>query len=447
MLDLSKFVSSLGGKAVYVYGLGKSGRVSAQALSAAGARVYVWDDLAAQRDQMVASDAGANERIIFRPDSEVNFADLGCVLLSPGIPLTHPSPHPVVEKARAHHIEVIGDIEVLGRCLHVSSVKTVGITGTNGKSTTTALVGHILNTCGMTALVGGNIGVPVLGFDLHTDVQVIVLELSSYQVDLCPNFHPDIGVLLNVTPDHLDRHGSLEHYAAVKARMFGHHTRPIISCDDPLSKEIFDVAAELGKAPIALTLSAPLPFDPSELKTLAGVHNHQNALAAWHVCKQLGLAEPDIFNAMKTFPGLAHRQQIIRKIKDVTFINDSKATNAEAAGKALASYESIYWIIGGQSKAGGLSGLEDYRSRIKKAYVIGAATEEFSGWLAQNAVPFEACQILEKAVSHAVKDALQSGTEGVVLLSPACASWDQFKNFEHRGEVFTKLVGDLPISG
>ncbi len=436
MLDLSIFTKSLDGQAVYVYGLGISGLASAEALIKAGAKVIAWDDKEAPRNK--AAQFGAD----IANYQDVDFSNIACVLLSPGIPLTHPVPHPIVEIAHSREAEVIGDVEILGRVLP-HHVKTIGITGTNGKSTTTALLGHVLNECGMEAVIGGNIGNPALTLSIKETTQIVVLELSSYQIDLCPSFRPDIGVLLNISADHIERHGSLAQYAAVKARIFGHHTRPIISIDDRLSEEIFDVEAEMGKAPVIMTLKQPLPFKTDSLKTLTGKHNHQNALAVYLVCQQLELAPDKVLRAMETFPGLAHRQQIIRTIGKVTFINDSKATNAEAAGKALEAYNNIYWIVGGQAKEGGLHGLESCMPKVKKAYLIGEAANEFAGWLERENIPFDLCWTLDKAVSEAAEEAKVLGEEAVVLLSPACASWDQFNSFEHRGQVFEQCVKAL----
>ena len=436
MVDLSKFVESLDGKAIYVYGLGQSGLSSVEALIQSGAKVYAWDAKEEQRTK--AHDVGSE----IADEDSIDYNLIGSLLLSPGIPLTHPEPHPVVTKAKEHDIEIVGDIEVLGRVLP-DYIRTVGITGTNGKSTTTALLGHILSECNVNSMIAGNIGTPVLGLDIQEDLEVLVLEMSSYQIDLCPSFHPNIGILLNISPDHIDRHGSLDQYAAVKAKIFGHHTRPIISVDDQLSEEIFDVEAELGKAPVLLSTKGSLPFETDRLKTLAGKHNHQNALAAYYVCLQLELSHEDIINAMESFPGLAHRQEIVKVIGNISFINDSKATNAEATAKALSTYENIYWILGGQSKDGGLKGLEEYADKIKKAYLIGEAAEEFTAWCEGEKIPFDRSAELSKAVVNAYKDARNQGEPSIILLSPACASWDQFKSFEHRGDVFKDLVLNL----
>lgn len=440
MIDLSRFAASLNGKAVYVVGLGKSGLSTVRACAAAGMAAYAWDEKEEQR--LEAGKCGA----MIAPLEHIDFTTLACVILSPGIPLTHPRPHPVVIKAQEFGVEVIGDIEVLSR--NGIPCQTVGITGTNGKSTTTALIAHVLNECGMHAIAAGNIGTPVLDLDLE-GVELLVLEMSSYQIDLCPTFRPDIGVLLNVTPDHLDRHGTIEHYANVKASMFGPETKPVIALDDAFCKDVFRKLQ--AQSPVSISITGEnADFTPRDLDdtsrfpTLAGRHNHQNALAALAVCRLLGLSDDAIFAAMATYPGLPHRQQIVRRIGDIIFINDSKATNAEASEKALSTYHDIYWIAGGLPKAGGLSGLEPVMERVTYAFLIGQAAPEFADWLNDKAVPNMINQTLDKAVDAAYQMTRQAG-RGVVLLSPACASWDQFKSYEHRGEVFAELVSDLVI--
>lgn len=440
MIDLSAFAAMLKDKAVYVYGLGKSGMATLKACAAAGITTYAWDEKAEQRRE--AETCGA----IIASFEDINFSQLACVLLSPGIPLTHPQPNPVVVKAHEYGVEVIGDIEGLHR--NGIPCTVIGITGTNGKSTTTALIAHILNECGMKAIAAGNIGTPVLDLDLQ-ELEVMVLEMSSYQIDLCPTFRPDIGVLLNVTPDHLDRHGTIEHYANVKASMFGPETKPVIALDDAFCKDVFRKLQ--AQSPVSISITGEnADFTPRDLgdtsrfPTLAGRHNQQNALAALAVCRLLGLSDDAIFKAMETYPGLPHRQQIVRRIGDIVFINDSKATNAEASEKALSTYHDIYWIAGGLPKAGGLSGLEPVMDRVKHAFLIGQAAPDFADWLNDKAVPNTITHTLDKAVDAAYQMARQAG-RGVVLLSPACASWDQFKSYEHRGEVFAELVSDLVI--
>lgn len=457
MIDASPFIASLSKKTVYVIGLGKTGLASIKAIDKAGAKVFAWDDDPDKHD--LSKKAGAK---VVSPE-EADYSKIGAVMLSPGIPLTHPEPHKAVQKANAAEIEVLGDIEVMHRCSLPN--KIIGITGTNGKSTTTALIGHILNECSVKAIVGGNIGAPVLALKVPKSA-VLVLEMSSYQIDLCRDFVPHVGLMLNLTPDHIDRHGSMDAYAAVKARIFGPATEAaIIGADDEYSLEI---AKELDSPIRVSTTSEPsggvfvrdgrlidATFEEGEedvgafntLPALAGTHNHQNACAAYAACRALDLKPEQIFEAMKSFPGLPHRQQVVRTINGVAYINDSKATNAEATSKALATFRNLYWIVGGQAKEGGLDGLEGYMERIRHAYLIGEAAEDFAKWLDQHGVVHHHSKTLERAVQDAHEQAQSErgrpGGTGVILLSPACASWDQFESFEQRGEVFAELVGDL----
>ena len=372
-------------------------------------------------------------------------------------------PHPVVVNAQKHDVEIIGDIELLHRV--GDNLKTIGITGTNGKSTTTALMVHALNTCGMKALMGGNIGRPVFDLDLPADNEVLVLEISSYQMDLCPTFRPDIAVLLNITPDHLDRHGSMEEYIAAKEKILGGEGAAVIAVDDDFTQTLFDTSFSMGQRK-TFPVSTNLPIveghyvsngklfentkgedielaDLNNLETLRGVHNHQNALCVYRVLRELGLPHDQIIDSFKTYPGLVHRQYLVRKIGQVTYINDSKATNAEAAAKALSSYENIYWILGGVPKDGGLRGLNQFASKIKKAYVIGKNTKEFAQWLADHDIEHEQSGTMDKAVQQAHQEAQTAGEEANVVLSPACASFDQYSSFEKRGDAFVEFVQQL----
>lgn len=320
----------------------------------------------------------------------------------------------------------------------------------------------------MRAAVGGNIGKPVLEMKLTEKTQMVVLEISSYQLDICSTFTPDIGVLLNVTPDHIDRHGSLENYAAVKARIFSDRNEAILSIDHESCRNIYTQISSEERKPVAVstekeveygvTASAGRLIDTMDgksrdigpfnmLPALAGLHNHENAIAAYAAARKIGLSSEEIFKAMKSFPGLPHRQQVVRTINGVAYINDSKATNAEAVGKALATYRNLYWILGGRPKEGGLSGLEPYIDRVRHAFLIGESAEDFSKWLERHGVVHHFSKTLQRAV-HDAHDQAQSergqpGGTGVVLLSPACAAFDQFENFEKRGEAFITFVDEL----
>lgn len=451
MIDLARYVETLQGKPVAVYGLGLSGLATVRALVAAKARVYAWDDDEPKR--IAAVKLGAEI------DMLENLSPFAALVLSPGVPLYFPQPHPVVERARRDGVEIIGDVELLGRA--GLGKKTIGITGTNGKSTTTALVGHILRSNGVSVAVGGNIGTAVLELD---PADIFLLELSSFQLDLCTSFAPDIGVHINLTPDHLDRHGDMNGYMAAKMRIFAGNGHAVIGIDDEYSRrmvaqvldaeerEVYTVSVigsvergvdmEDGILYDAMTGEAEEVGDLSEFANLPGVHNHQNAAIAYAVARLVGLSSEKIIEAMRTYPGLPHRLFTVRTINGINYINDSKATNADAAGKALASYADIHWIVGGKPKDGGLQGLERLMPHVKQAYVIGEAADNFSSWLIAHRVITENCGTLESALMAAHKNAQEAG-HGVVLLSPACASYDQFKSFEHRGDVFTALVKGL----
>lgn len=431
MIDVRKFVETLEGKPVAVFGLGLSNMAAVKALVAAGADVRAWDDNEQRRAQ--AADAGATLYDMTHEPLE-GFA---CLVLAPGVPLYHPEPHPVVQKARAAGIEILCDLEILHRCGHER--KTIGITGTNGKSTTTALLGHVLNECGIKAAVGGNIGTAALALDLPPEEGVIVLEISSFQMDLCPGFTPDIAVHMNFSPDHLDRHGDMAGYIAAKRRMFAGAGDAVIGIDDEDSRAMLDDVKKAGQRTVYPMSCADKEISFLNSPALPGDHNKQNMAAVYRVASLLGLDEDDILGAIKTFPGLPHRQYLTRLIGGVSYVNDSKATNAAATEKALASYDDIFWIVGGKPKAGGLNGLEPYMTRICHAYLIGEATDEFAPWLEKNGVLFTRCGTLDVAVEKAYEDAREK-KRGVVLLSPACASFDQFTSFEARGNAFADAV-------
>lgn len=463
MIDVRKFTDGLNGKPVAVFGLGVSNLAAIRALRAAGAEVWAWDDKA--ESHAAARQAGADIHDFTKGGME----SCACLVLAPGVPLDVPEPHAAVMRAREAGIEILCDIEILHRAGH--GRKVVGITGTNGKSTTTALTGHILNGCGVKAAVGGNIGRACLDLDLPPPDGVFVLELSSFQLDLCPSFAPDIAVMLNITPDHLDRHGSMEAYIAAKARIFRGRGKAVIGIDDTESRLVYETVMkrEEQRQLCPISAAAEIPADGvyardgdlydgighppekisglSSIPSLPGVHNHQNAAAAYAVARLLGLAPDRIFEAMKTFPGLPHRQQTVRVIQGVPYINDSKATNADAAARALACYRNICWILGGKPKEGGLAGLEPFMDRVSHAFLIGQAAQDFGSWLDKRGVPHNFSGTLDRAVeeAHRLAQAARGrpGGAATVLFSPACASFDQFRNFEHRGEVFTDLVNHL----
>jgi len=448
------------GKRVAVFGLARSGLACIAALKEGGADVLAWDDSEAS----VAKGHDAGLPIVDL--RKVDFRTLDSLVLSPGVPLTHPTPHWTVTKAREAGVEVIGDTEVFQREIAGTGAKLVAITGTNGKSTTTALTGHLFNAAGRDCETGGNIGTAVLLLKPPVKDRVYVVELSSFQIDLMPSLKPDAGILTNITPDHLDRHGTMENYAAVKARMFakqGKDDRALIGVDDEWCAEIAaNLKGPMETVPVSVLrtlidgISAPdgvlrhvkdgreiAQIDLQAMPALKGVHNWQNAAMAYGAAQALGLSADEIASGMKSFPGLVHRMQEIGRIGPIAFINDSKATNADAAAKALASFDTIYWIAGGIAKAGGITSLGEYFPRIVKAYLIGQAADEFAGTLAGKAQT-EMCGTLNRAVAAAARDAQRDGKQGaVVLLSPACASFDHYPNFEVRGDAFVRAVSGL----
>lgn len=462
-------VTTFDGLDVAVFGLGGSGLVTARALLAGGARVSGWDDKEASR--RAAADAG----IACEDLSKADWRRFAALVLAPGVPLTHPKPHWTVDVAKAAGVEIIGDIELFcrERRRHAPDAPFVAITGTNGKSTTTALTAHILRQLGVDVQMGGNIGVPILALDPPTSARTYVIEVSSYQIDLAPSLDPTVGVLLNITPDHIDRHGTFEHYADVKSRLVtaarysvigvddGPCNRIIQRCradgidldlvtierDDPDGLDVTDGIIRRGETGTRQAL-----FDINGIGTLRGRHNWQNAAAAVAATyRAIGkdavrdrALQPVVQQALKTFAGLPHRMEDVGHAGKVLFINDSKATNADSTEKALLSFPSdIYWIAGGLAKDGGIESLAPLFGRIVCVYLIGEAAADFAKTI-EGKVPYVLSGTLEAALAVAASDAkASSGVSPVVLLSPACASFDQFKNFEDRGNVFRKLVSEL----
>lgn len=457
------------GKVMAVFGLGRTGRSAVRALKAAGAKVLAWDDNGETRAKLKAE-----QDVASTPISEWDWTKISSLVLSPGIPLTHPEPHEVVTAARTAQVEIISDIELLLRALGDKASRAapvVAITGTNGKSTTTALVGHVLARGGFAPQVGGNIGKPVLDLDGPNPRRVYVLEVSSYQIDLTPSLAPDVGVLLNISPDHLDRHGGLEAYAAVKEKLFsgqGPDDCAVVGIDDAYSSAICSRLKQKqlagdGARVIPITVGkcvgrgmyvkdahlVDATFDPAlsvfdleNAPTLHGTHNWQNAAAAYGVARAFKIAQGDFAEALETFPGLAHRQEVVLELGPVMFINDSKATNGASAARALASYDNIYWIVGGKPKDDGLEATKPYLDRVRRAYLIGEAAPAFAKDL-EGKVETVMTETIGRAVAFAYADAQRAGKPAVVLLSPACASFDQFKDFEDRGQAFCDAVDGL----
>lgn len=452
-------VTTAKGRDVAVFGLARSGLDAVRALMAGGANVSAWDDAAPRVEE------ARRQGFPVRDLSSADWSGFDSLVLSPGVPLTHPAPHWTVERARAADVEVIGDTELFfrERAARDPSAPVVAISGTNGKSTTTALIGHLLRSAGRAVSVGGNIGDAVLGLEPFGGGRAYVLELSSYQIDLTPRLEPTVGILLNVTADHLDRHGTLEHYAAIKARIVGAAGTAVIAVDDEWTVSIAGKAETAGRKIVRVSGGSTLTdgifatgatvvaacngaltpvADLDGIGSLRGEHNAQNAVAAVAAAVALGLAPREIADGLRTFPGLAHRMEEIGRCGRVLFVNDSKATNADAAARSLASFETIYWIAGGRAKSGGIEGLREYFPRIRRAFLIGEAADAFAATLGD--VPHETNGDLATAVGAAADAAGgDPAPEPVVLLAPACASFDQFADFEARGEAFRRLVAGL----
>ena len=457
MIDLS----SHRGRTIALMGLGKSGLATARRLVNAGAKVLAWDDSEVARKN--AADAGIPISKLMCAD----WAEIDYLILSPGIPHTHPRPHAAATAAKKAGKEIIGDIELLLRANKEASI--VAVTDTNGKSTTTALIGHILKSAGIETGIGGNLGTPALDLPSLNTNGVYVLELSSYQLELTPSLCPQVAVLLNISPDHLDRHGGLEGYIEAKRLIFRNQSvadTTLIGVDEAIGK---DLCADAK----ARNLQQVIPFSGykqahggifavdrvlyddrnhrkqpivslQSIKNLPGNHNVQNAAAAVGTALTLGVATDAIADGIRSFPGLAHRQQCAAIIDGIRYINDSKATNADAASHALQSYKKIYWIAGGHAKEGGLNGLLDKIGAVRHAFLIGEAERQFEKALGDK-IPVTCCGKMETAIYAAHELSHRERlSNAVVLLSPACASWDQYKSFEERGSEFCRLTAQLP---
>jgi UDP-N-acetylmuramoylalanine--D-glutamate ligase len=457
-------VTAFAGKKVAIFGLGGSGLASASALLAGGADVIGWDDSAEAVTKAMSAGIPSGDL------RQLDWSKISALVLAPGVPLTHPAPHWTVALARAAGVEVVGDIELFCRERRARAPKApfVAITGTNGKSTTTALVAHLLRSAGRKSEIGGNIGTAILSLAPPDEARAHVIECSSYQIDLAPTLDPSLGVLLNVTEDHLDRHGTLAHYAAVKERLVAgvqDDGTAIVGVDDPWCAAAADRIEQAGKRLARVSVRRPLHdglYVEGEsimqaaggsartiariggIGSLRGVHNAQNAACAAAAALALGLSPQAIQQGLASFPGLAHRMEEVGHRGRVLFVNDSKATNADSAAQALACFAHIFWIAGGRAKTGGIASLARFFPRIRKAYLIGEAATDFAAEL-QGRVPHVIAGTLERAVELAAAEAEPSDVaEPVVLLSPACASFDQYRNFEIRGDKFRELVRALP---
>ncbi|WP_298913052.1 UDP-N-acetylmuramoyl-L-alanine--D-glutamate ligase [uncultured Roseobacter sp.] len=456
-------VQGMQGQQVAVLGLGRSGMSAARALVAGGAVPLCWDDTTTAREH---AEAEGFECLAFRDARD--FDDISCLIVSPGIPHLYPAANPVVAAALAAGVPVDNDIGLFFQSFATAAwngfdvlPRVIAVTGSNGKSTTSALIHHILQEAGRPCQLAGNIGRGVLDMEPPHDGEVVVLELSSYQTELARSLTPDIAVFTNLSPDHLDRHGGMGGYFAAKRRLFaeGGPDRAVIGVDEPEGQYL---AGQLSESPgddrvirvsVAAKLSGPgwhvfarkgflseyrkgkqaASIDLRAVPGLPGAHNHQNACAAYAACRSLGLAPKVIEKAFHSFAGLPHRSQIVGEKNGVRFVNDSKATNVDAAAKALAAFEAVRWICGGLEKEGGLASL-GAASSVKKAYVIGREAAQFA---MQLPVEAEVCTTMQKAVAMAVADA---DPGDVVLLAPAAASFDQYDNFEKRGDAFMAEV-------
>ena len=461
-------VQGVENQTIAVLGLGRSGRATAAALTEGGASVVVWDDGADTREK-----AAADGMTVLDLTREANWDGIAALITSPGIPHLYPKPHPVIAKAYALGVPVDNDIGLFFRSFATRdwesydiTPRVIAITGSNGKSTTTALTHHILKESGRPTQIGGNIGTGVLSLDPAHDGEVVVLELSSYQTDLARALTPDVAVFTNLSPDHLDRHAGLGGYFAAKRRLFaeGGPDRAVIGVDEPEGRYLAD---QLAMAPaddrvIRISSGQKLEcfgwsvfarkgflseyrkgrqvasIDLREVRGLPGEHNHQNACAAYAAARAVGVAPREIERAFHSFEGLPHRSQRIAEIAGVAWVNDSKATNVDAAAKALAAFENIRWIAGGLGKEGGIAALQPHLGHVVKAYLIGHSARDFALEIGQT--PYEIAETMEQAVAHAAAEAQPGET---VLLAPAAASFDQYPNFEKRGEHFTALVKAL----
>lgn len=432
-----------------VLGLGRNGAAAARTLAAMGAQVQAWDDLAGSRAMLDDTPA-------VRVAEFTSLDGFDALVLSPGIPHTLPKPHPVAAMARAAGVPILSDAELLFEAVRLSGSKArfAGITGTNGKSTTTALLAHLLDSTGHPVAAGGNLGTAALALPLLGDDGTYVLEMSSYMLERLRTLRFDVACLLNLTPDHLDRHGDMAGYASAKLEIFARQQpgdTAVVAIDDAHGVALAarlpgcvtvsgrDVPADIRTVGTVLTDAAGPIADLAGITTLPGQHNAQNAAAAVALALALGVARDALPAALASYPGLPHRQQRVATIDGIAFINDSKATNADAAAWALGCYDRIVWIAGGVAKAGGIDTLAPFFPRIDTALLIGEAAPAFAETLAAHGVAHRIVDRLPQAVEQGFELARAHGV-GVVLLSPACASFDQYPNFELRGTHFSALA-------
>jgi UDP-N-acetylmuramoylalanine--D-glutamate ligase len=416
------------GKRYAVLGLARSGLATVRALVASGAEVVAWDGNEEARAKVDAGDSLADPL-------EIDLTGFDGVIVSPGVPINR---HPIADAAHAAGVPLIGDIELFAQArVDLPPHKLVGITGTNGKSTTTALIHHICKTAGIPSLMGGNIGLPILEQQPLPEGGVYVLELSSYQIDLTFSLDCDVAVLLNITPDHLDRYDGFADYAASKERLFTlQHVDKIavIATEDDRTRMI---ASRVNHR--LMRVASASVCDQSAWPSLQGPHNAQNVAAAKAVAQAIGIEDAVVAQALATYPGLPHRMERIRELRGVLYVNDSKATNPTSTAPALAAYPAVHWILGGQAKSDELDACSAHYGHVRAAYTIGEAGPMFAALLEPH-MPVSACGALIEAVTRAAKAAVAGET---VLLSPACASFDQFRDYEARGDAFRAAVEGL----
>ena len=447
-------------KRIAVMGLGVAGLPTARSLMASGAEVLAWDDGADSRYKAAAEGVPIVDLLAS------DWAGVDTLVLSPGIPHTFPEPHPIAERARKSGVAIVCDIDLLGRAEPAATY--VGVTGTNGKSTTTALIAHILQSAGRKLEVGGNLGPAVLDFAPLGKDGIYVLEMSSYQLERTFSIAFDVAVLLNVSPNHIDRHGDLAGYVAAKTRIFAGNKKPqtaVIGVDDDETRRIAEaLATDDRRRVVRVTREKPaegmvgaegsklvdrsegavrVVVDLKDAPDLPGRHNAQNAAAAYAATRALGVAPETIAAAMKTYRSLPHRLERVATVDGITYVNDSKATSPEATVWALTSYERVYWIAGGLSKEVGYDALVPHLKRIVHGFLVGKAAKEIADFLARHKIPYTIAETLDRAVAAAHAKAQAERAAKIVLLSPACASFDQYRSFSARGDAFRTLVETL----
>ncbi len=425
--------SAFANKSYAILGLARSGMATLDALHASGARILAWDVREDLRE-------AANDKAIIADPLESDLSDYDAIIVSPGVPL---NTHPIRDKAADDGVPIIGDIELFAQARRsLPPHRVVGITGTNGKSTTTALLHHIIQSAALPTHMGGNIGVPILSQEPLAAGGVYVLELSSYQIDLTHNLDCDVAMLLNISPDHLDRYDNYDAYAAAKVRLFdmmGPNHVAIFGSADEKTQLALQFIRDEGRVQTIVDSSSVTLEGQADWPSLQGPHNLQNAIAAVVAAEALGIHEHQWRPALTSFKGLPHRMERVAEVNGVLFVNDSKATNPASTGPALGAYPKIHWIAGGLPKSDDLKECEPYFGNVLQAYTIGDAGPKFSELLAPH-MQVDSCEMILTAVQHAAANAKPGE---VVLLSPACASFDQFKDFEARGDCFRNAVDSV----